>query len=323
MKSVELLVPVTDANFDPAAYLRGNPDVAAAVESAPDPHQAAGEHWDTFGRTEQRTLTPADALDEINEMRRQKVARLRSAIRDDVPFVQRPSGALDFLDGDRRTAHPGLEPDFVPPISANRYGNQVEELIASTSDGLVLDCGAGYRSTYYEHVVNLEIEPYPTTDVLARGERLPFNDGTFDAVLSLAVLEHVAEPWRAAAEIERVLKPGGTLAFSATFMQPFHAYPHHYFNMTPAGARALLGALQLESQTVPPNLHPLHGVSRTLQTWLELLPESDQDDLLDLTVRDLLKPPAELWPRPFMQHIDADRIDEIAAGTFLVARKPT
>lgn len=38
---------------------------------------------------------------------------------------------------------------------------------------------------------------------------LPFPDGTFDAVFSHALLEHLSDPQRAAKEFFRVLKPGG------------------------------------------------------------------------------------------------------------------
>jgi len=44
-------------------------------------------------------------------------------------------------------------------------------------------------------------------------ERLPFADGSFDAVIAADVLEHVADLPAAVAEITRVLAPGGSLAF--------------------------------------------------------------------------------------------------------------
>lgn len=45
--------------------------------------------------------------------------------------------------------------------------------------------------------------------VQADGEALPFRDGAFPAVVSLGSLEHHLSPRRAAAEIRRVLGPGG------------------------------------------------------------------------------------------------------------------
>lgn len=48
---------------------------------------------------------------------------------------------------------------------------------------------------------------YTSSDPVA----LPYEDGTFDAVLSCGVLEHVSDPDASLDEISRVLRPGGTL----------------------------------------------------------------------------------------------------------------
>lgn len=45
-----------------------------------------------------------------------------------------------------------------------------------------------------------------------RAEAIPFDDNAFDAVLTQLVLHFVSDPATAAAEIRRVLRPGGTVA---------------------------------------------------------------------------------------------------------------
>jgi ubiquinone/menaquinone biosynthesis C-methylase UbiE len=47
----------------------------------------------------------------------------------------------------------------------------------------------------------------------AAADNLLFDDGSFDAVVSMLVLCSTADPVRAVAEIHRVLRPGGTLVF--------------------------------------------------------------------------------------------------------------
>jgi SAM-dependent methyltransferase len=48
----------------------------------------------------------------------------------------------------------------------------------------------------------------------ADAERLPFGDGDFDAVVANFLIPHVGRPKRVAAELARVLAPGGRLALS-------------------------------------------------------------------------------------------------------------
>ena len=48
--------------------------------------------------------------------------------------------------------------------------------------------------------------------VLGQGERLPFDDGVFDAVTFTYLLRYVDDPLSTLAELARVIKPGGTLA---------------------------------------------------------------------------------------------------------------
>jgi 2-polyprenyl-3-methyl-5-hydroxy-6-metoxy-1,4-benzoquinol methylase len=67
-----------------------------------------------------------------------------------------------------------------------------------------------YRPDHERGVAPLERFPELEAHVTDDPVELPFETGWFDAVLSLGVLEHVADPDGSLEEIKRVLEPGGT-----------------------------------------------------------------------------------------------------------------
>lgn len=66
-----------------------------------------------------------------------------------------------------------------------------------------------------------------------------FGPGTFDAVLSYSVFEHIQFPWIAAQAIHRVLKPGGLVYAKTHQTFPVHGYPNDYTRWTDNGLRSL------------------------------------------------------------------------------------
>ena len=197
---------------------------------------------------------------------------------------QQTTRAINMLPGD---AH--VTADLTPTrnVSSNPYTPDALALIAAATarDGWVLDCGAGSRPSRLPNVINLEIVDYPSTDVLSIGECLPFKSNSFDAVLSLAVLEHVRDPIRCAQEIMRVLKPGGELRADVPFLQPSHGYPHHYYNMTQQGLCALFSReAEILECRVPLHGHPIFAVQWLLSRYLQGLPPAVRDEFAQMTI---------------------------------------
>ena len=169
--------------------------------------------------------------------------------------------------------------------------------------------------------MNLEIAPYPSTDVLGVGESLPFQDDSFPMVISVAVLEHVRDPFACVAELARVLRPGGELWLEASFMQPFHGYPDHYFNTTPSGVELLLrDRFDIERMVIGPRQGPAHSISWMLGLWEAGLPEALRSEFRDLRVDDLLRPD-DIDASPFVEGLEDTAARQIAAAFSVLARK--
>ena len=93
------------------------------------------------------------------------------------------------------------------------------------------------------------LDPVPTyhPDIVGDVMSLPLPDASEDAIICLAVLEHVSRPWDAMREMHRVLKPGGCLFLYVPFLSPYHAlegYYGDYFRFTEDGLRSLCGEFE-------------------------------------------------------------------------------
>lgn len=76
--------------------------------------------------------------------------------------------------------------------------------------GVDHDAGAVERARQYEEAVPLDLE----------SERLPWREETFDGVLARDVLEHLQRPAELAADLYRVLRPGGVMVASVVMAKP-------------------------------------------------------------------------------------------------------
>lgn len=80
----------------------------------------------------------------------------------------------------------------------------------------------------------------PNVDVVTVNPFLfPFDDGTFDVVISGSTMEHVTAIWEWLPELVRVLRPGGFLAIHTHWKFPEHRYPVDCWRIMPDGMRYL------------------------------------------------------------------------------------
>lgn len=179
--------------------------------------------------------------------------------------------------------------------------------------GRVLNAGAGTTPVEAGSVqVRIDIQLHNRPDLCADLHRLPFPNETFDAVFSIAVLEHCRRPWVAMRELRRVLRPGGHLLLSLPFMQPAHANPNDYFRFTAEGMRELaLDAGLAVLETGPDN-----SVQQTL-AWVlwELVRHHPRHRYLASDIR------VHRWLNDFSRRQGRLVVPVVGNGFYLVGRR--
>ena len=128
-----------------------------------------------------------------------------------------------------------LRPNSKPEVDFSALGvpfRMTKELMsyipkARTADSLMLDvgCGSAVHRGLGEGAgfewVGIDYSASEAT-ALADAHALPFKDGTFECILSVAMLHLVRYPFVVMREAFRVLKPGGTFLGTVAFLEPFH-----------------------------------------------------------------------------------------------------
>jgi SAM-dependent methyltransferase len=135
-------------------------------------------------------------------------------------------------------------------------------------DVLDLGCRSGAVTEHFldgNRVTGVDVDASALERAAERGivpvranaeERLPFDEGSFDAVVAGELLEHVRDPAEVVAEVRRVLRPGGTFVGSVPnafrlqsrllFLagRPPEDDPTHLHMYSAAQVRALLGGFE-------------------------------------------------------------------------------
>jgi SAM-dependent methyltransferase len=117
--------------------------------------------------------------------------------------------------------------------------------------------------------------PAQAAAVAADATRLPFADGSFDAVIVAEILEHVPNDTAALTEVARVLRPGGVIAVTVPAWLPericwalsteYHEVPGGHVRIF---TRAELTAKLTAAGLAPTGGHHAHGL-HSAYWWLK------------------------------------------------------
>ena len=120
------------------------------------------------------------------------------------------------------------------------------------TDAQVLDVGAGTRvpATYrkvFPNRVCVDIDVAQQPHIVADVVDLPFDDESHQTVLCLEMFEHLKEPQKAADELYRILRKGGTLILTTRFLYPLHNVPGDYLRYTPYMLKEIFNKWTIET----------------------------------------------------------------------------
>lgn len=136
-----------------------------------------------------------------------------------------------------------------------RVNRQIRRALsaAEISGGRVLEIGA--RKNPRSDVFGDDAWSYSIMDIESHTEGFDtvigdithcpeLDDGSYDVIISVDVLEHVNRLWLAASEITRLLCPGGISYTSTLFAWRYHPVPIDYWRFTPECLEFLFGDLE-------------------------------------------------------------------------------
>ncbi|MFN8392239.1 MAG: methyltransferase domain-containing protein [Bdellovibrionota bacterium] len=276
---------------------------------------------------------PAGLLEDFWAVKRNKLANLINLLKcptcSSYP-LERGEDSVHCPKCKRRYAIDDLWYHFVPSEPGTDgmencgscYDGAALEILNDQRNAHVLDSGCGSRLGYHWNSYNLDISPAPTVDVIGSCSELPFRDQVFDAVLSNSVLEHIDDPFLAAREMVRVVKPGGLIYVTAPLLAPFHGVPNHFFNMTQEGLSKLFsGTCSVEERGVFRFGRPIWALTWFLRSYSAGLPKDTAEDFGNMRIKDFLGIAEEHVEKPYVSRLSEAAEAELACANYILVRK--
>ncbi|MDP9826836.1 class I SAM-dependent methyltransferase [Kineosporia succinea] len=138
------------------------------------------------------------------------------------------------------------------PPRTERIGQHIKTMLGKSGvkSGRILEIG-GRANPYKDWFPGFEytaLDLEITEPGVIQGDitNIPeLESGSFDAIISVDVFEHIREPWLAAPEIVRLLRPGGFTYHSTVFSWRYRPSPVDYWRFSPEALAFLFKDLRI------------------------------------------------------------------------------
>ena len=141
--------------------------------------------------------------------------------------------------------------------------------------GLDIESGLNYENVY--------------ADFLWDGSIMPFEDSSFDVVISTEVMEHVPDPDSYLMEVKRVLKPGGMFFFTVPFLMSLHEVPNDYYRYTPFALEMIFKRVGFITITIKPMGGYNAAMAQMLGLWVNMYLWGRKKKMMRIIAKPLIK----------------------------------
>jgi hypothetical protein len=170
-------------------------------------------------------------------------------------------------------------------------------------------------------IIRMDVTLNPYVDLVADAHALPFLPESIDYIFSLAVYEHLYNPFLAAQSMYDVLKDGGYIYHECNFVFAYHGYPHHYFNATLQGLEQVFSNYIPLRKGVATYQMPSFALDMVLRSYLKY--SHAKDYVHGKHLAEQLQQIIDLDLMQFDIYFSETEALNVAAGTYYAGMKQT
>lgn len=186
---------------------------------------------------------------------------------------------------------------------------------------IVLEVGSGNMALDDPCIIRMDVQLSPYVDLVGDIHALPLLPESVDYIFSLAVVEHLRNPFVAAQAMYEALKDGGYIYHECNFVFAYHGYPHHYFNASMQGMEQIFSQCVPLRKGIATYQMPSFALDMVLRTYLNYSHAREYPHGRCLTA--LLEQIVNQDLKEYDIYFSEDEALNVAAGTYFAGMKQT